>query len=190
MKYFIVENGRSVGPFEPYELMSRGLTSRSYVWNKTMSRWTQAGRVPELQQLLSGGVTFDNGPAYGGYLAQANYGPAAQRPVRRRSYRPSRRYYVVAPRRRSNGLGIAGFVLAMVSVVIFLSIAVDSLSSYAEDVAAMICLVTSVLAFIFSMIGVFRRPRGLAIAGLAVSAVFLVIYLLGFLGALSYPWYY
>lgn len=179
MKYYIVENGRAVGPFEPYELMTRGLTSRSFVWNKTMSRWTQAGHVPELQSLLSGGVTFDNGSAYG-YLAQAKYGPAAEQPPRRRVVQRSAPRRYAAPQRRSNGLGVAGFILSMVSVllVLFSLVSVANYAFYSASVFVILVFVVSILAFIFSLIGVFRRPRGLAIAGLAVSGVFMVIYLL------------
>ena len=187
MKYYIVENGRAAGPFEPYELMARGMTSRSFVWNKTMSRWTQAGRVPELQPMLSGGVTFGGGSEYD-YLAPAKYGPAAnQTPRRRVAYVPAADYYAAPRRRRSNGIGVAGFVLAMVALLLWLLVIADSRH---EDFFGVAFIIVGVLSFIFSFIGVFRRPRGLAIAGLAVSGVIMVVIILAFIGLLSNPWLY
>lgn len=182
MKYYIVENGRAAGPFEPYELMARGMTSRSFVWNKTMSRWTQAGRVPELQPMLSGGVTFGGGSEYD-YLAPAKYGPAANQPPRRRvAYVPAADYYAAPRRRRSNTFGIAGFVVSM--VVLFILLTFGLVIFYSRHGVALIYL--NIFALVLSIIGMCRRPRGLAIAGLVVSGLVMMILILAFLGAFSY----
>ena len=56
MKYYIAENGQAVGPFEPNELLARGLTVNSLVWGEGMPSWTSASQVPELMAILSGGT--------------------------------------------------------------------------------------------------------------------------------------
>lgn len=54
MRYYIAENGQPAGPFEPNELLARGLTVNSLVWGEGMPNWTSASQVPELMALLSG----------------------------------------------------------------------------------------------------------------------------------------
>lgn len=61
MKYYIAENGQAVGPFEPKELMARGLTVNSLVCAEGMPSWTSASQVPELMALLSGGSVGASG---------------------------------------------------------------------------------------------------------------------------------
>lgn len=73
MKYYIAENGQPAGPFDYDELVKHGLTVNSLVWNDSLVGWTKAGEVPELDKLLTGGVTATAAPA-----AQE---PAAQEPV-------------------------------------------------------------------------------------------------------------
>ena len=74
--------------------------------------------------------------------------------------------------RKSNGLGTAGFVLALLAL---LGCWVPVLN-----------WILWWLGFIFSFIGIFKSPRGLAIAGLCISLVDLIplILLLGFAAAL------
>lgn len=73
------------------------------------------------------------------------------------------------PRQRSesNGIGTAGFVLALISFLGFWLPYVNGL--------------TWLLGLIFSVIGVTRPPRGLAVAGLVISVSGLVLIVLAFL---------
>lgn len=70
---------------------------------------------------------------------------------------------VVVVKHQSNGLGTAGFVLSLISLFL--------------------CLIPFVgwavwfLGFLFSFIGLFRRPRGLAIAGFILSFLDVIILL-------------
>ena len=73
-----------------------------------------------------------------------------------RNYQQPQVVYVQQPR-RSNGLGVAGFVLALLGLIF----------SWTVIVGGILWL----LGLIFSFIGVFRRPKGLAIAGLVISVV-------------------
>lgn len=72
--------------------------------------------------------------------------------------------------KKSNGLGIAGFVLALVGLL-FSWIPVFSWVVWA-------------LGLVFSFIGIFRRPRGLAIAGFIISIIDLII-LIAFIGTIA-----
>ena len=68
-----------------------------------------------------------------------------------------------------NGIGVAGFVLALLGLV-FCWVPVLN-------------WILWLLGLIFSAIGVFRAPRGLAIAGLSISFIFIIL-TLAILGAI------
>jgi hypothetical protein len=74
--------------------------------------------------------------------------------------------------KKQNGLGVAGFVLALLGLLLGWI-----------PVAGWILWV---LGLIFSFIGIFRAPRGLAIAGLVISCLSLIflIFLVSALTAL------
>ena len=72
---------------------------------------------------------------------------------------------------KKNGIGTAGFVLALLGLILCWVPVLD--------------WILWLLGLIFSIIGVFRRPRGLAIAGLVISCLglILLIVVLGAIGA-------
>lgn len=72
-------------------------------------------------------------------------------------------------RNHTNGLGTAGFVLALLAVVFCWIPVLD--------------FILWVLGALFSFIGLFKSPRGLAIAGMVISFIGIFI-LLAFFGAL------
>lgn len=74
------------------------------------------------------------------------------------------------PPRQSNGTGTAGFILALISLVL----------SWVPGVGWIVWF----LGLLLSFIGMFRTPRGLAIAGFLISIIDLII-LLVFVGALA-----
>ncbi len=76
---------------------------------------------------------------------------------------------IYVERKRSNGFGVAGFVLAVLGLV-FCWVPVMDWILWA-------------LGFIFSLIGLFKAPRGLAIAGLIISFIgmILLVVMLGLL---------
>jgi hypothetical protein len=63
--------------------------------------------------------------------------------------------------KKSNGLGVAGFVLALIAIIL----------GWVPVLGWIIWL----LGLIFSAIGIFRKPKGFAIAGLAISLIGLVL---------------
>lgn len=74
------------------------------------------------------------------------------------------------PSRQSNGAGTAGFILALISLVL----------SWVPGVGWIVWF----LGFLLSFIGMFKTPKGLAIAGFIISIIDLII-LLVFVGALA-----
>lgn len=72
-----------------------------------------------------------------------------------------------APRKK-NGIGTAGFVMALIAFVI----------SWIPVVGTIIGWILGPLGFIFSLIGVFRQPRGLSIAGLIISLLSVILLIL------------
>jgi len=74
--------------------------------------------------------------------------------------------------RKQNGLAVAGFVLALLGLLL--------------GWIPVLGWILWVLGLIFSFIGIFRAPRGLAIAGLILSFIglFFLIFLVGAISAL------
>lgn len=68
---------------------------------------------------------------------------------------------VVVEGSRSNSMGIAGFIIALLGLVFCWIPVVD--------------LILWFLGFLFSLIGLFKAPRGMAIAGLVLSLIIIFI---------------
>ena len=82
-------------------------------------------------------------------------------------------YYNEPQPSRTNGLGITGFILALVSLLL--------------GWIPVLGWIVWLLGLIFSFIGIFRRPRGLAIAGLILCllALFVILFLYGSVASLA-----
>jgi len=52
IKYYIAVGNKPEGPYSPEELLNHGLKMDSLVWSEGMADWIQAGKVPELAELL------------------------------------------------------------------------------------------------------------------------------------------
>ena len=76
MKYYIGENGSPVGPFSVSELIARGITPDTLVWQEGMIDWKKASNVPELAAALGGGgmSSPSNNAAYMPPSQQPDYG--------------------------------------------------------------------------------------------------------------------
>lgn len=66
------------------------------------------------------------------------------------------------PIKKSNGIGVAGFVLALIGLIFCW--------------VPILNWILWILGLIFSFIGVFKKPKGLAIAGLVVSCIWIIIW--------------
>lgn len=63
----------------------------------------------------------------------------------------------------TNWLGAVGFILSLLSLIFFLFVSVN------------LAWVLWTLGMFFSFMGIFRTPRGLAIAGLVISCIALIV---------------
>ena len=52
--WYIIYNGRQIGPLELHQLRDYNLTPASMVWHEGMSDWQPAGNIPELRHLFTG----------------------------------------------------------------------------------------------------------------------------------------
>ena len=77
------------------------------------------------------------------------------------NYQQPQQVYVQVPEKKSNGMGIAGFVLSLVAIFL----------SWIPALNWILWL----LGLVFSAIGMFRQPKGLPIAGLVISLLGLVV---------------
>ena len=76
-------------------------------------------------------------------------------------------YMAAAPakeQRKKNGIGLTGFIMSIVCLV----------TSWAPGLN----IVMWILGLVFSAVGVFRKPKGFAIAGLTISMISLLVIIL------------
>lgn len=92
---------------------------------------------------------------------------------------PLNNYNQPVEEKKSNGMGVAGFVLSLISLALFW---VPYLNFFLP-----------ILGLVFSFIGVLRKPRGLSIAGLIISGISgaaVAIFYLAIIEATSSSYYY
>ena len=71
---------------------------------------------------------------------------------------------IIVERRKSNGLGIAGFILSLIGLL--------------SGLVNLISIVSIVLGLILSFFGLFSKPKGFAIAGFIISIICLALIIL------------
>lgn len=72
--YYMIADGKQIGPFVAAELKYHGLTPETYVWREGMPNWVKAGTLPELAGLYA---TAESQPHY----SQPHYSqPTPQQP--------------------------------------------------------------------------------------------------------------
>jgi len=98
------------------------------------------------------------------YNNQYRQAPPYQQPPYQQTYQQQ-----VIVKQQSNGIGTAGFVLALLAIIFCWVPVLD--------------FILWLLGAIFSVIGLFKAPRGLAIAGTVISFIAIIIILV-FFGAL------
>lgn len=74
--------------------------------------------------------------------------------------------YLIIIQKKGNGLGTAGFVLSLIAFILCWVPILD--------------FILWLLGAIFSVIGVFKAPRGLAIAGCIISFILIIVLLTAF----------
>ena len=85
--------------------------------------------------------------------------PGYQQPYQQQPYQQP--VYVQQPAKQSNGMGITGFVLALLALLLCW--------------VPVLNWILWILGLIFSIIGMFKKPKGLAIAGLIISLLGLIV---------------
>lgn len=156
--YYLDRDHQRHGPVKPESLSACGVGPDNYVWMAGMKDWLLARDVPELAPY----VFAASGPAVSGPAAPADASagydgyarPAAAEPRREPRQQPS----------SGNGAGVAGFVLAIFLLVCW--------------IPGFNIFVCWLLALIFSCVGLRRRPRGLAIAGLVITLLLLLVFII------------
>lgn len=68
---------------------------------------------------------------------------------------------VIVDQRKKNGIGLAGFILALISLIV--------------GFIPVVGWIVWVLGAIFSIIGLFKKPRGFAIAGFIISFIDIIL---------------
>ena len=71
---------------------------------------------------------------------------------------------------RINGMGIAGFVLSIIALIYpWIMMSVVNPTGKDPSIILIPAYILLLLAVVFSIIGLFKRPRAFAVAGLCVS---------------------
>ena len=183
--YFIAENDKQSGPLTIEDLRGKQIDKDTLVWSEGMPEWVAAETVEELRELLtskppvlpapavninprcvicgreySPGVHFcsyDGGQVIaGGHNYSGYYNPHA--PMAGGHYQQA---YVQQPKEKSNAICRAGFVLALLGLILcWFPIA---------------NVILWLLGLIFSFVGVFKEPRGLAVAGLILTLAAILV---------------
>ena len=158
-RYFYIDaEGKQKGTFSAEELKKENTHKETLVWTQGWQKWMPICEVPELQNIC--------------YAASFPPAPPAILPETKSSsqvvYQPVFSHPIQST--PSNGVGVTGFVLAVISIFLW----------WLPFLGWLIWF----LGLIFSFAGIFRKPRGLAIAGLCISLIGIVFLL--FLGALIF----
>ena len=149
--YFYLEGDNQKGPLSLDHLKTVNIKRDTLVWTEGMDEWKSAKEVEEFKflfashlpppPLLKKNIMEESG------IENTGQGQTA---------------FVNKVEQKTNGAGIAGFVLALLTVpIVFMQIPVG--------------LLLWLLAFILSMIGMFKEPKGFAIAGLIICVVIFLI---------------
>ena len=162
--FYLDANRQKVGPLKDSELLEHGVTGSTLVWMPGLTQWTPAAQVPQLASLLNGqsSPAASEQPAeqpiyhteqvaistQAGYAATEQSNPAAQQ-------------VVVNTASSINVCGAIGMTLAILLFVIW--------------IPGVGLAITWLVALIFSIIGVCRPKKGMAIAGLIITVLLLLI---------------
>lgn len=76
---------------------------------------------------------------------------------------------IVIEQKQSNPLGITGFILSICSLITLICM------PFLNILFLILISIIGVLSFIFSLIGLFKQPKGFAIAGLIISIISFIV---------------
>jgi hypothetical protein len=153
-EYFYLSGETKVGPFSLDALKNVSISRNTLIWHNALPNWTEAWTLPELAELFASQPPPP--PPFPGTAYAGNVQPPWQ---------PTSTVFVNSPSaKETNGVGTAGFVLALVGLFLGWIPVLGWLSW--------------LIGLILSFVGIFKEPRGMAIAGLVISCLGLIILIL------------
>ena len=105
------------------------------------------------------------------YQQQPPYQQPYQQQPYQQPYPPPQQIIINQPQVKKNGIGTAGFILALLSLVLCWT--------------PILGFILWLLGTIFSVIGLFKAPRGLAIAGTVISFIGIIALILFFVAVIG-----
>lgn len=128
----------------------------------------QCGQPHNQPQGYNNGGQYQQQP-YGQGQPQQSYNQGQPQYQQQYQQQPQQNIYVNNAERKSNSMGAAGMIMAIVALFV--------------SWIPILSWIVWMLGLIFSIIGVFKEPRGMAIAGLVISLIGVIIQIV-FIGAL------
>ena len=169
--FFLDANRQKVGPLKDSELLERGVNAATLVWMPGLQQWTPAGQVPQLAALF-----VRQEAAYS--TVNENSRREAEQPVYQTERtvgeaqengaeilnNPAVQQAIVNAAAQGRGVNVCGAIGLTLALLLFVA--------WIPGVGpALVWLV----ALIFSIIGVCRPQKGMAIAGLIITVVLLFV---------------
>ncbi|MDR0575186.1 MAG: DUF4339 domain-containing protein [Tannerella sp.] len=171
-EYFYLSGETKIGPFSLETLKSSPIMRNSLIWHSGLSNWAEAWTLPELAELFA---TQSPPPPPASPSGAAGTENIPSPPP----WQANPTVIVNSPpaAKDTNGVGTAGFVLSLVGLFLGWIPVLGWLSW--------------LTGLILSFVGIFKEPKGLAIAGLIISCIGLIVIILlavfvgGLIGAIG-----
>jgi len=142
-KYFLNNGKEQQGPFDIKDLKEKNVNADTPIWFEGITEWTTIKEVPELKSLIS-----------------------KPPPFIKKENKPEQKIYITNEVKTTNGIGTAGFVIAILAILLFW--------------VPFLGMLLWALGVLLSFFGLFKSPRGLSIFGLIISSIgFIVVIAIG-----------
>ncbi|MDR3269436.1 MAG: DUF4339 domain-containing protein [Tannerella sp.] len=162
-EYYYLSGEMKVGPFSLEVLKRAPITPSTLIWDNTFPEWVEARTLPELACLITPPPPPVTPPPPRPAAPQTpNYNTGGRQTYNAGGYNTPHQTVIINPA-QSNGIGTAGFVMALIAL--FLSW------------IPILGWILWILGLILSFAGLFKNPKGLAIAGFVISLIDLIILL-------------
>lgn len=157
--FYLDANRQKNGPLKDSELLGRGVTASTLVWMPGLTQWTPAGQVPQLAYLFNGqpSPVAAEQPVYISETTEAGTEPAYAATEQSGA---AVQQVVVNTESPTNVCGAIGMTLAILLFVLW--------------IPGVGLAIAWLVALIFSIIGVCRPKKGMAIAGLIITVLLLL----------------
>lgn len=177
--FFLDANRQKVGPLTDGELLGRGVTVSTLVWMPGLKQWTPAGQVPQLASLFNAQAVPHTGepaaeqPAYHVEQPEAAASSVGQGSVNQPN--PAVQQVVVSTAGTGSSVNVCGAIGMTLAILLFV-----------VWIPGVGLALTWLVALVFSIIGVCRPNKGMAIAGLIITVLLLLIGIISLILGLSF----